>query len=764
MKLRHNIFVSSTFQDMHFERDMLHGIVVPELFSRFSKKHINIDLIDLRWGIDTSGESSEQENTVKILKVCFDEIERSKPFFIGFIGERYGWIPNSNDIESAILGYNFDSQGRDMSITEMEMLYALQKFDSPENCLFFIRNGLNPQDIDDEQIRNIYFPQNDELKKRCNDLKAYLRDRYASTTFDYNCYWDKETSSIKGLDGLCELVITKLSELIEKELGAQFNENISTLGEEKILQESVLRDIQDNTFGRKKEINDLVEFAKSESENELLVSATSGLGKSSLIASFCKEYENEALVIPFFAGISARSTDFHFLARYLYSVLTGNDDDSILDIPYKELKKRLLGALFDASSDKQVVIVVDALDQFASSKELNELDFVSEQLLPKNVKIIYSALPDFETSLRKRNATIYALDSLSIEDIKTVATGIASKLHKELSPAVLDLLVSKCDENGNIVCKAPIYLVLLLELLCSFDSDDFAEINKSQSSENLSPAIAIQKYLERSIQKTGAQTKDVLNAISAKTILQLGNKYDIITSLLTSSPNGISERDIIGITALTSDAVSATDFSLYRRMFRMHLIQRENECWVFNHAIIRSTLTEYARGLDNAKLFEACAEYYISLPKDSRGRYAGIIRFLGKLEKYDKLIPYALLGDTGATHELTSLLIERGALPVLNACSNEQVFKLCSLVLSYISETVVASFDKLLRLGVTIIKKMQEINFKEEENAKILSSYYFFCANLLIENGDGRARVFYELSTSILKKACTSEPRHQGLP
>ena len=85
MRLRNNIFVSSTFRDMHAERDMLHRVVVPELAARFSKKHISVDLIDLRWGIDTSEDGSEEENTAKILRVCFDEIERSRPFFIGFI-------------------------------------------------------------------------------------------------------------------------------------------------------------------------------------------------------------------------------------------------------------------------------------------------------------------------------------------------------------------------------------------------------------------------------------------------------------------------------------------------------------------------------------------------------------------------------------------------------------------------------------------------------------------------------------------------------
>lgn len=743
MKLRHNIFVSSTFQDMHFERDMLHSVVVPELVSYFSKKRLSVDLIDLRWGIDTSGDTSEQENTVKILKVCFDEIERSKPFFIGFIGERYGWIPNSNDIESAILGYNFDNEGREMSITEMEMLYALQKFDTPENCLFFIRNGLNESDIDNEATRRIYFPSDPALKDRCDRLKAYLRDKYKDTTFDYHCYWDKESNSIKGLEELCELVTSKLIALIEGELGSSYEGELSIVGNERALQEAVLSDIQQNTFGRQSEINDLVSFAKGD-KSELLVSATSGLGKSSLLASFCGAYDKNALVIPFFAGISARSTDFRFLARYLYATLTNNDDDSVLEIPYGDLKKRLLGALFDASADRQVIIVIDALDQFAPSKELYALDFINEQLLPENVKIIYSALPDFISLLKKRSARLYELSSLSCEDIKAVASGIASKLHKELSSTVLELLTTKENSLGEIACKSPIYLVLLLELLCSFDSDDFAEINRTQANENLSPALAIQKYLERTIKGVGTTPRAVLDSISAKTILQLGEKYNIITSLLTSGRNGISERDIIGITALTGTPISATDFSLYRRMFRMHLIQRENENWVFNHAVIRNTLTEYALSLDNTLLFDACARYYISLPEENEGKYTGIVRFLGKLGRYKELISYAVLGRSN--DEITGLLISNN--DILNACDASNIYLIARIVLNQIQQSEGYGANELISLCTALIKKMLVFNYKE--SIDVLSGLYLYLGRLLIENGDSRGRSFFELSTGIL--------------
>ena len=49
MNNNHTIFISSTFKDMHTERDMIHNFVYPELASFFQKYAVNVDFVDLRW-------------------------------------------------------------------------------------------------------------------------------------------------------------------------------------------------------------------------------------------------------------------------------------------------------------------------------------------------------------------------------------------------------------------------------------------------------------------------------------------------------------------------------------------------------------------------------------------------------------------------------------------------------------------------------------------------------------------------------------------
>ena len=80
-----SIFISSTFRDMHAERDWLRNHVFPELEERLAERRIRLEPIDLRWGVE-AGEQSESRE-LAILKVCLAEIERARPFFIGLLGE-----------------------------------------------------------------------------------------------------------------------------------------------------------------------------------------------------------------------------------------------------------------------------------------------------------------------------------------------------------------------------------------------------------------------------------------------------------------------------------------------------------------------------------------------------------------------------------------------------------------------------------------------------------------------------------------------------
>ena len=80
------VFVSSTFLDMHFERDHLVRNVFPRLAEDLAQHRIHLVPVDLRWGVT-------EEDSRRALDVCMDALEDCRPFFLGLIGGRYGWTP-----------------------------------------------------------------------------------------------------------------------------------------------------------------------------------------------------------------------------------------------------------------------------------------------------------------------------------------------------------------------------------------------------------------------------------------------------------------------------------------------------------------------------------------------------------------------------------------------------------------------------------------------------------------------------------------------
>jgi len=84
------VFVSSTFRDMQAERDELAKRTFPALRKLCESRGVTWGEVDLRWGL-----TEEQQAEGQVLPVCLAEIARCRPYFIGILGERYGWVPET---------------------------------------------------------------------------------------------------------------------------------------------------------------------------------------------------------------------------------------------------------------------------------------------------------------------------------------------------------------------------------------------------------------------------------------------------------------------------------------------------------------------------------------------------------------------------------------------------------------------------------------------------------------------------------------------
>lgn len=86
-----HVFLSSSFRDFAGELDLLVRKVLPELRRKCRELQVDLVDVDLRWGI-----TEEWAQQGKVLPICLAGIDRSRPFFMGFLGERYGWAPEKD--------------------------------------------------------------------------------------------------------------------------------------------------------------------------------------------------------------------------------------------------------------------------------------------------------------------------------------------------------------------------------------------------------------------------------------------------------------------------------------------------------------------------------------------------------------------------------------------------------------------------------------------------------------------------------------------
>ncbi len=116
------VFVSSTFRDMVEDRNTLMAQVWPALRQLCRGRAVEFVAVDLRWGI-TEAMSQQQET----LRHCLAEIKRCRPYFIGLLGERYGWVLGPEAYTAALLQEEhwLAREVAQHSVTELEILHGV---------------------------------------------------------------------------------------------------------------------------------------------------------------------------------------------------------------------------------------------------------------------------------------------------------------------------------------------------------------------------------------------------------------------------------------------------------------------------------------------------------------------------------------------------------------------------------------------------------------------------------------------------------------
>ncbi|HEY5177275.1 MAG TPA: DUF4062 domain-containing protein [Terriglobales bacterium] len=112
-------FISSTFRDMQEEREELVKQIFPQLRRLCESRGVTWVEVDLRWGVP-----DEAKAEGKVLPLCLQEIEHCRPYFIGLLGERYGWVPEEIP-ESLFETQPWLREHLHQSVTALEILHGV---------------------------------------------------------------------------------------------------------------------------------------------------------------------------------------------------------------------------------------------------------------------------------------------------------------------------------------------------------------------------------------------------------------------------------------------------------------------------------------------------------------------------------------------------------------------------------------------------------------------------------------------------------------
>jgi WD40 repeat protein len=203
------VFISSTFNDMHAERDYLVKQVFPRLQEWCERRKLRLVDIDLRWGV-TEADASQNK---RVVQVCLERIDACRPFFLCFIGQRRGWTPDRDDI-SAETFENYPDLERfagDASVTELEILHAYMnplhrgkagaEYARAEHSFFYLRQPeyLAALPPDPPQLRAVYTNEgsadsarDDAQLRRWREVEIPRTGRPVHT---YTAHWNAAAST-----------------------------------------------------------------------------------------------------------------------------------------------------------------------------------------------------------------------------------------------------------------------------------------------------------------------------------------------------------------------------------------------------------------------------------------------------------------------------------------------------------------------------------------------------------------------------------------
>lgn len=440
--------------------------IFPEIKQICRKRGVDFSVVDLRWGI-----SEEESRTGKVIEICVDEIERTRPYFIGLVGGRYGWIPDDKELKANsqlsvkypwIVDYIADRK----SVTEIEMLFGVLGVNKATNAFFYLRRleTIRPGFIDAEGT---------EARAKLEHLRGLIREKCsegACLAADYGS--PKE---------LGRKVRSDLISLIDSEYPASEQPNKW----ERMLQEQAVewQSLCALYAGADHRLSDFGYVESEEKPQTLVVVGEQGSGKSALLANYYTDDRGAVKVM-----VRNMDDNVETLSRLIYYAVAkamGRDVSSEVDA---REDFNLIEALSQLKIESELTLVVDGLDRVQYGS-LSELSWIFR--LPKQIRLVLSCDEELADSLfNSKDFIFYRVESLRSSEILEITAHYLSNVRKTLTSQQSTHLLS-CQMLTNAKL-----LRTLLDIMIQFGEFERLDYFINRFVSTRTPSEFLEKVLE----------------------------------------------------------------------------------------------------------------------------------------------------------------------------------------------------------------------------------------------------------------------------
>jgi tetratricopeptide (TPR) repeat protein len=544
------VFLSSTFADMQSEREELVKKVFPQARRICENRGIGWSHVDLRWGIP-----EDRIVDGALLPLCFAEIDRCRPFFIGILGERYGTVPT---VPAALLDReSWIRNHPDVSVTELE-----------------IRHGVLNSKDEEQSYAFFYFrdPAAGAVEPTGGRL-ARLKQEISSRAY-------RKPRTYGNAQQLGKLVLDDLTRAIERLFpgGGRIAPHERERSDHLLYAKRRARGYVERPAYSER----LVAHAAS-SGPPLVVFGEPGSGKSSLLAWWVLQrlISPKVPIIYHFVGASARSTQWRPMLGRIMDEL-----GRALKIKEKAPEDSLeLPAVFEAwlahaASSGPFVLVVDGIDELDYGPGDLELSWLPRHV-PSCARLVFStASPRISDELSRYGWSVLSLSPLDTEERRETVETYLGEYGKRLT-----------QEQAAKITSAPqgsnaFYLSVLVE-----------ELTGQSGPERLEQAIClylaapgIPELLQRVLERLEADYN-----VPRKHLVR-----DALVFLCTAR-RGVSESELLDLLGSEGKQLPMAFWSPFRFAIEPYLIEKQGLLYPLNREFKNAVIMRYLASEETRK-------------------------------------------------------------------------------------------------------------------------------------------------------------------